>query len=86
MVLDILLHKIPAIPNIYDVLWDYENQNIYLYTTQKAANEFFETLFLKSFNLKPIRLFPYTMVEKKSSFSAEHKDRILTLSQIKYSR
>jgi DNA recombination-dependent growth factor C len=86
MVVDLLLHKIPAIPSVYDVLWNYEEKNLYLYTTQKAANEFFETLFLKSFNLKPIRLFPYTIVEKKSAFSSSQKDTILTLSPLKYAR
>jgi hypothetical protein len=86
MVIDILMHKIPAIPNLYDVLWDYEKKNLYLYTTQKAANEFFETIFLKSFNLKPIRLFPYTIVETKSKFSNPQKDRVQTLVPLKYSR
>ena len=86
MGIDILMHKIPAIPNLYDVLWDYEKKNLYLYTTQKAANEFFETIFLKSFNLKPIRLFPYTIVETKSKFSNPQKDRVQTLVPLKYSR
>lgn len=86
LVIDILMHKIPAIPNVYDILWNYEEKNLYLYTTQKAANEFFETIFLKSFNLKPIRLFPYTIVETKSKFSNPQKDRIQTLVPLKYSR
>lgn len=86
LVIDILMHKIPAIPNVYDVLWNYEEKNLYLYTTQKAANEFFETIFLKTFNLKPIRLFPYTIVETKSKFSNPQKDRIQTLVPLKYSR
>ena len=85
-VTDILMHKIPAVPNLYDILWDYEQNNLYLYTTQKAATEFFETIFLKSFQLKPIRLFPYTLIETKSSFSAPQKDKILTLTPLKYSR
>jgi hypothetical protein len=86
MVIDILMHKIPSIPSVYDVLWNYEEHNLYLYTTQKAANEFFETLFLKSFNLKPIRLFPYTIIETKSNFSNPQKDRVLSLVPVKYSR
>ena len=86
LVIDVLMHKIPAIPSVYDVLWNYEEKNLYLYTTQKAANEFFETIFLKSFNLKPIRLFPYTIVETKSKFSNLQKDRIQTLVPLKYSR
>lgn len=85
-VTDILMHKIPAVPSLYDVLWDYEEKNLYLYTTQKAANEFFETIFLKSFKLKPIRLFPYTLIETKSSFQSSQKDRFLTLTPLKYSR
>ncbi len=85
-VIDILMHKIPAVPNLYDVLWDYEEKNLYLYTTQKAANEFFETIFLKSFKLKPIRLFPYTLIETKSSFQSSQKDKFLTLTPLKYSR
>ena len=86
LVTDILMHKIPAIPNLYDVLWDYEQKNIYLYTTQKAANEFFETIFLKSFKLKPIRLFPYTLIETKSFFSNTQKDLVMNLTPLKYSR
>ncbi len=85
-VIDLLMHKIPAVPNIYEILWDYEKKNIYLYTTQKAANEFFETLFLKSFKLKPVRLFPYTLIETKSSFSNPVKDKIMALTPLKYLR
>jgi len=84
VILDLLMHKIPSIPNIYDVLWSYEDKNLFLFTTQKAANELFETLFLNSFNLKPIRLFPYTIIETKSKFSADQKDQVLSLSPLKY--
>lgn len=84
--MDVLMHKMPAIPNVYDVLWDYDTGNLFLFTTQKAANEFFETIFFKSFNLKPVRLFPYTLVETKSAFSSANKDRILTLTPLHFSR
>ncbi len=86
MVIDLLMHKIPAVPSVYEILWNYEEQNLYLFTTQKAANELFETLFFKSFKLKPIRLFPYTLVETKSSFSNPDKDRIFSLTPLKYTR
>ncbi len=86
MVMDLLMHKIPAVPSIYEILWNYEEQNLYLFTTQKAANELFETLFFKSFKLKPIRLFPYTLVETKSAFSNSDKDRIFSLAPLKYTR
>jgi DNA recombination-dependent growth factor C len=85
-VMDVLMHKMPFIPNVYDVLWDYDTGDLFLLTTQKAANEFFETLFFKSFILRPIRLFPYTLVETKSAFSPAHKDRIMTLTPLHFSR
>ncbi len=85
-IIDVLMFKIPSIPTLYDVLWSYEENMLFLFTTQKAANELFETLFLKSFNLKPIRLFPYTLIEKKSEFSLDQKDRVLSLSPIKYAK
>ena len=84
MVVDVLMQKMPSIPSVYDVLWDYEGKELFLFTTQKAANELFETLFFKSFNHKAIRIFPYTIVEKLGSFSADRKDRILALSPVKF--
>lgn len=84
LVLDNLMRIIPSVPNIYEILWNYEESNLFLFTTQKAANELFETLFLKSFNLKPIRLFPYTMIEKKSKFSDQQKDIIYNQSSLNY--
>ncbi len=86
MITDMLLTQMPSIPNVYDVVWNYEEKNLMLFTTQKAVNEFFETIFLKSFNLKAIRIFPYTLVEKKSTFTAPEKDRILTLSPLSLKR
>lgn len=85
-VIDLLMRKIPSVPSIYEILWDYEEKNIYFHTTQKAANELFETLFLKTFNLKAIRLFPYTMIERKSGFSSRQKDLFAGLTPLKYSR
>ena len=84
MILDVLMHRIPAIPNLYDVLWSYEENSLFLFSTQKAANELFETLFIKSFNHKPIRIFPYTLVEKISKFTPDQKDRVLALSPLKF--
>ena len=84
MVMDRLIQQMPAIPSTYDVLWSYEENDLFFFTTQKAANELFETLFFKSFNLKPIRIFPYTVIEKKSDFSAAQKDKILTLAPLTF--
>jgi len=83
-VIDNLMRIVPSIPNIYEILWNYEDANLFFFTTQKAANELFETIFFKSFDLKAIRLFPYTMIEKKSNFSDKQKDIIFNQSSIKY--
>jgi len=84
LIIDNLTRRIPSIPNIYEVLWNYEESSLLFFTTQKAANELFETIFLKSFDLKAIRLFPYTMIEKKSKLSAQQKDIIFNQSSVKY--
>ncbi len=86
LVIDVLMHKIPAIPSIYDVLWNYEEKIVYFYSTQKAANELFETHFLKSFNVKPIRLFPYTIIQTQSDFSDDKKEQADALVPVSYSR
>jgi recombination associated protein RdgC len=52
--------RIPATPNVYDVLWNYEKNSLCFFSTQKTANETFEIFFTKSFKLNLIRRFPYT--------------------------
>jgi hypothetical protein len=50
----------PATPNLYDVVWNYERQQLWFFSNLKSANEDLETLFVRSFRLSLIRLFPYT--------------------------
>ncbi len=83
---DNLLQQMPFVPNIYNVLWNYEENSLLFFTTQKTVNEFFESLFFKTFELKAIRIFPYTMIETNSRFSSVQKDQIYTLSPVKYMR
>ncbi len=52
--------RIPATPNVYDVLWNYEKYSLWFFSTQKSANETFEIFFTKSFKLNLVRRFPYT--------------------------
>jgi recombination associated protein RdgC len=59
-VMSVLSLRIPSTPNTYDVLWNYEARSLWFFSNLKAANEAFESLFSKSFNLSVIRLFPYT--------------------------
>ena len=83
-VLHSLFLKIPATPNVYDVLWNYESRELLFFTTQKMASEELETLFIKSFDLRLVRLFPYTMSDLMSGLSDTEKDRLngLTPSRI----
>jgi DNA recombination-dependent growth factor C len=59
-VLTVLSTRIPATPNVYDVLWKYEQGLLWFFSNLKSANEALETLFAHSFKLRLTRLFPYT--------------------------
>lgn len=59
-VTSVLQSRLPATPNIYDVAWNYERQQLWFFSNLKSANEDLETLFVRSFRLGLIRLFPYT--------------------------
>jgi hypothetical protein len=82
-VLHVLNLRIPPTPNIYDLIWNYESGKLWFFSNLKGANEDLETLFTRSFKLKLIRLFPYTMAALASPLSAADKD---ALSQFKQTR
>lgn len=73
-VFNTLLLRIPSTPNIYDILWNYEDGYLWFFTTQKAANEELENLFHRSFHLQLIRLFPYTTADLLSGLSNFQRD------------
>jgi len=79
-VLQVLSLRIPATPNIYDLIWHYESKTLWFYSNLKGANEELETLFARSFQLKLIRLFPYTLAMLTSPLSNAEKDTFSTLS------
>ena len=79
-VLNMLSLRIPATPNIYDLIWNYEASSLWFFTNLKGANEDLETLFFKSFNLRLIRLFPYTSADITAGLSNKEKDVLLKLS------
>ena len=62
-VLNVLSLRIPATPNVFDVLWNMDSGEVWLFSTQSAAQEVFETLFYKSFGAAVAPLFPYTLAE-----------------------
>jgi DNA recombination-dependent growth factor C len=79
-IINSLILKIPSTPDIFNILWDYENHTLLFFTTQKSANEELETLFLKSFDTTLIRLFPYTMANLASNLSSQQQDRLTRLT------
>ena len=83
-VLQILSLRIPATPNIYDLIWNYEANTLWFFSNLKGANEELETLFTRSFKLKLIRLFPYTMAALTSPLSNVEKDALSQLTPTRF--
>ncbi len=79
-VISLLTLRIPATPNIYDLLWSYEDASLWFFTNLKKPCEELETLFLTSFNLKLIRLFPYTMTEFFGDLTADEYETFINLA------
>jgi len=85
-VINALILRIPATPNIYDIFWNYEDAEIWFFSSLKSANEEFETLFARSFNLTPIRLFPYTMAELTAGLTNAQRDALSNISSTKFAK
>ena len=83
-VLHLLNLRIPATPNIYDLIWSYESNTLWFFSNLKGANEELETLFTRSFKLKLIRLFPYTMAALTSPLSDMEKNTVSQLTPTRF--
>ncbi len=83
-ILHFLSLRIPATPNIYDLVWDYEKGKLWFFTNLKAANEELETLFTETFKLSLIRFFPYTAAELEAGLSDAERDRLKRLSAVTF--
>ena len=79
-VIEALYLKVPAIPHVYDIIWNHEESVLWFFSNLKAANEELETLFLRSFGLTLIRMFPYTAAQLSSDLSDTEKDILLKLA------
>lgn len=79
-VANVLRLRVPATPNVYDLIWSYEDASLWFFATLKSANEDLETLFLKSFQLSLIRLFPYTTADLMMGLSDQQRDILVGLS------
>lgn len=82
---NVLALRIPAIPHVYDMIWSYEDASLWFFCTQMSANEELETLFLKSFRLSLVRLFPYTSADLMMGLSDEQRDILPKLSATNFS-
>ncbi len=72
--------RIPATPNVHDLIWNHEESFLWFFSTLKSANEELETLFFRSFQLPVIRLFPYTTADLVMGLSGAQRDTLLKLS------
>ncbi len=72
--------RIPATPNLYDIIWNYEESSLWFFSNLKAANEELEILFRHSFDLTLIRLFPYTTADLILGLSDSERDILSHLS------
>lgn len=79
-IINMLMSRVPSNPDIYDLVWDMEKNEVWFFTGLKAAAEELETLFSKSFGLRLVRLFPYSMAELCCDFSPQEKDAFLKLT------
>jgi recombination associated protein RdgC len=83
-VVEALYLKVPAVPHVYDIIWNYEESVLWFFSNLKAANEELETLFLRSFGLTLIRMFPYTAAQLSSDLSNTEKDILLKLAPTRF--
>lgn len=75
-----LLARIPPVPHVHDVVWDYENRRLFFFSVQKRANEELENLFRRSFSLSLIRIFPYTAAHLLCNLNDKEKDLLAALT------
>ena len=83
-VISALSLRIPATPNIHDLVWNYDDGVIWFFSNLKVANEELESLFSKSFNLSLIRLFPYTAAELSADLSDSQHDELHKISPTRF--
>ncbi len=79
-VVNMLNLKMPATPHIYDVVWRYEQGEVWFFSNLKSANEQLETLFAKSFRVQLMRRIPYTMASLAPDLSSAERDALSKLA------
>ena len=84
-VTDDLFLRLPAVPNIYDVVWNYEKSMLWFFSNNKAANEELEILFSASFNQPLVKIFPYSEADLLLGLTDKERDRLSLLSPSNFS-
>ena len=79
-VINTLNRRVPATPYVYDIAWNYPGASLWFFSNLKSANEALETLFIKSFGLGLIRLFPYTTADLVTGLSDTERDHLRMLA------
>ena len=77
--------KIPATPSVYDIVWQYEAGELWFFSNLKNSNEILESLFLKSFGLKPIRQIPYTVAFLDKTLTDTEREALNIIAKSDYS-
>ena len=83
-VINSLYSQIPATPNIYDIVWNYEEGTLWFFSNLKAANEALENFFRHTFRLTLIRVFPYTAADLTANLDHSEKDILNQLSPTRF--
>ncbi len=83
-VTDALFLRVPAVPNIYDVVWNYEKSMLWFFSNNKSANEELEILFSASFNQSLIKIFPYSEADILIGLTDKERDLLSLLSPSKF--
>ena len=83
-VTDTLFLRVPAVPNIYDIVWNYEKSMLWFFSSNKPANEELEILFSASFNQSLIKIFPYSEAAILLGLTDKERDILSLLSPSKF--
>lgn len=79
-VIDSLYLRIPATPNIYDIVWNFERSVLWFFSNNKSANEELEILFQKSFKYRLIKIFPFFKADSLLGLQETERDKLSFLS------
>lgn len=79
-VLNVLYLRIPATPNIYDVVWSFEKSILWFFSNNKSANEDLEILFQQSFKHRLIKIFPFFKANLLLGLQDAQRDALSGLS------